>query len=278
MFTNIKPGYWIADWIPLLNYLPDLFAPWRGQARKVFASILEFWSIFYDRMATRVENGTAPECFLKLLLESKEVQEFTEVDRRIILSELLPAGAETTATTLQWFFKAAVSNPDKVKEAQRELDQVVGRDRLPAWEDRKNLPYINAFIQEVHRWGSPAVLAFYRATSEADTYRGKDIPAKTTVIYNTYGVHHNDSFYKDHEIFMPERFLPATDARQQTQYAYAPTHFNFGAGRRECPGKHVADSSLYISISRFLWAFDFKGPMPGDGLGTCLCGFSRFTC
>lgn len=39
-------------------------------------------------------------------------------------------------------------------------------------------------------------------------------------------------------------------------------HFTFGAGRRICPGMHVADRSLFIAISRLLWAFEFE-PVPG---------------
>ena len=36
-------------------------------------------------------------------------------------------------------------------------------------------------------------------------------------------------------------------------------HFVFGAGRRRCLGMHIADRSLFLAISRLLWAFDFKG-------------------
>lgn len=35
-------------------------------------------------------------------------------------------------------------------------------------------------------------------------------------------------------------------------------HFVFGAGRRRCLGMHIADRSLFLGISRLLWAFDFK--------------------
>lgn len=33
-----------------------------------------------------------------------------------------------------------------------ELDSVVGRERLPTWDDERNLPYLRALIKEVHRW------------------------------------------------------------------------------------------------------------------------------
>lgn len=35
-------------------------------------------------------------------------------------------------------------------------------------------------------------------------------------------------------------------------------HFVFGAGRRRCAGMHIADRSLFLAISRLLWAFDFQ--------------------
>jgi hypothetical protein len=35
-------------------------------------------------------------------------------------------------------------------------------------------------------------------------------------------------------------------------------HFVFGAGRRKCQGMHIADRSLFLAISRLLWAFNFQ--------------------
>lgn len=32
----------------------------------------------------------------------------------------------------------------------------------------------------------------------------------------------------------------------------------FGAGRRLCQGMHIADRSLFLAMSRLLWAFDFR--------------------
>jgi hypothetical protein len=38
-------------------------------------------------------------------------------------------------------------------------------------------------------------------------------------------------------------------------------HFVFGAGRRRCQGMHIADRSIFLALSRMLWAFDFKRPV-----------------
>lgn len=42
--------------------------------------------------------------------------------------------------------------PEVLQKAQDEVDRVVGRDRLPEFSDRDNLPYITALIKELLRW------------------------------------------------------------------------------------------------------------------------------
>ena len=42
--------------------------------------------------------------------------------------------------------------PDVQKKAQAEIDAVVGPHRLPDFEDRPSLPYINAIVKESMRW------------------------------------------------------------------------------------------------------------------------------
>lgn len=46
---------------------------------------------------------------------------------------------------------AVLQFPDTLRRAQEELDRVVGNDRLPTFEDKENLPYINAMCTEVMR-------------------------------------------------------------------------------------------------------------------------------
>jgi len=41
--------------------------------------------------------------------------------------------------------------PDAVRRAQKEIDEVVGSDRLPDFSDREKLPYIEAFVEEAAR-------------------------------------------------------------------------------------------------------------------------------
>lgn len=42
--------------------------------------------------------------------------------------------------------------PQTMKKAQEELDKVVGRDRLPEYDDTGSLPYLQALIKETMRY------------------------------------------------------------------------------------------------------------------------------
>ena len=39
-----------------------------------------------------------------------------------------------------------------MRKAQAELDAITGRDRLPTFEDRSRLSFVNAVCKEVIRW------------------------------------------------------------------------------------------------------------------------------
>ena len=46
-------------------------------------------------------------------------------------------------------------HPSVLSRAQEEIDRVTGKQRLPTFEDRDNLPYMNAIVKEVLRWETP---------------------------------------------------------------------------------------------------------------------------
>jgi cytochrome P450 len=56
-----------------------------------------------------------------------------------------------------------VLNPETQKKAQEEIDRVVGHARLPNFDDRDSLTYVEALIREVMRWHPPLPLGVYRA-------------------------------------------------------------------------------------------------------------------
>jgi cytochrome P450 len=61
-------------------------------------------------------------------------------------------------TVVLQFLLAMIQNPDVLAKAQKEIDAVVGNDRLPTFEDRENLPYVDCVFDECLRWGVPVPL------------------------------------------------------------------------------------------------------------------------
>ncbi|KAI6195869.1 Cytochrome P450-33C9 [Aphelenchoides besseyi] len=58
---------------------------------------------------------------------------------------------ETTSNTLGWCWSYLIHHPEIQAKAHEELDRVIGSDRIITTNDRANLPYCNALINEVLR-------------------------------------------------------------------------------------------------------------------------------
>lgn len=82
-----------------------------------------------------------------------------------VIGDLFTAGMETIKTTLEWTVVYMLRNPRVAKAVQEELDQVVGRNRLPTLRDREFLPYTEATILEVLRISSVVPLGSTHAVT-----------------------------------------------------------------------------------------------------------------
>ncbi|KAG9318129.1 cytochrome P450 [Chiua virens] len=86
------------------------------------------------------------------------------------------AGAETTASTLQSFMLAMLQYPEVQEKAQAEIDAVIGINRLPNFDDRPNLPYIEAILTETLRMYAVIPLGLAHAVTADDIYENIYIP------------------------------------------------------------------------------------------------------
>lgn len=144
--------------------------------------------------------------------------------------------------------------PESQKKAQAEIDATIGIDRLPTYTDRESLPFVEAVIKEVLRWHVIAPLAFPHRVSEDDIHEGYYIPKGTTIIANVWFMLHDPRVYSDPMEFRPERFLACGTKDPEAD----PRTIAFGFGRRICPGRYLADESLWLSVVASLAAFDIS--------------------
>ncbi|EXJ86782.1 hypothetical protein A1O3_03736 [Capronia epimyces CBS 606.96] len=264
------PGAHAVDSFPSLAAWPQfLLGNWRTSAERVFEHDSKVYLELWDELKTKVDKGVAAECFVKdFYLNNPQKFGIDDLLAAYTCGGLVEAGSETTATTLNNFVLAMLLYPEAAAKAQAEIDHVVGSDRLPTWEDEKDLAYVRALVKEVLRWRPVNKFGMPHCTSEDDWYEGYFIPKGSVVILNWWAIHFDPKLYSHADEFDPSRYLnkplPAADYINAND-PYERDHFTYGAGRRVCPGVHVAERSLYINIVRTLWGFNISKAVGTDG-------------
>lgn len=74
--------------------------------------------------------------------------------------------------------------------------------------------------------------------------------------------------WKNPECFDPTRYVDDNLTEAESMGQADPNlrdHFTFGAGRRNCPGLHIAHNSLFINIARIFWAFNMRKSVDANG-------------
>lgn len=71
---------------------------------------------------------------------------------------------------------------------------------------------------------------------------------------------HDPKVYPDTMTFKPKRFLTTEDHTPELD----PHTLSFGFGRRICPGKLLADNTIFLSIAQSLAVFNFSKDRPAE--------------
>ncbi|KAK0113016.1 hypothetical protein ONS95_014726 [Cadophora gregata] len=264
------PGAYKAESFPFLKHVPSILAPWKKEIEdhakmEADANMSLLDDVRRDlRIGEEKGHEVTPSLASTLLaVREKEAIPLPDKDFSFVPASLFGAGSDTTASTMCSGILMLVTNQNIVKMAQEELDSIVGTDRLPTFDDEANLPYIRALVKEILRIRPVAVLGGTpHASTEDDVYEGYHIPTGTTILGNSWAINLNDDYYPNPHHFNPARFLDQKDPRYVPELKGTKTHpakaghSSFGWGRRICPGADLAANSLFIAVSKLVWAFD----------------------
>ncbi|XP_033643671.1 cytochrome P450 2W1-like [Asterias rubens] len=150
-------------------------------------------------------------------------------------------------TTTYWGLALLAEYPDIQAKVAKEVAEVIGSERLPSLDDRDAMPYTQAFLSEVLRFGSVAPMGVPRSAREDTKLKDFDIPKDTVILYNIYGVHFDETNYAKPEEFNPDRFI-GEDGSFSRPEKFIP----FGMGVRRCLGEFQAESFLFLTFCRLL--------------------------
>lgn len=265
----LSPGVFWIDVFPPLNWLPRfLFPSWpkaKFMANKMHSNKMRHW----DNLKDRITAGTAPDCFAKDLIESNYRDYGLEEETVSWLASAVPeAGAETTASALNGLIRYLAMFPDAQARAHDEVTRVLGDTRMATLADEPNMPYIRAVIKETLRLCPVATTGLRRMADGDVHYRDHLIPKGTILLANLNALHWDPERFPHPFHFKPERYL--NHPHRSAVYAaggdiLARDHFTFGAGRRICPGIHLAENGLFLAVANIIWAYEFKLPLDDQG-------------
>lgn len=257
--SSIKPE--VAAFLgafPFLQHVPSWFpgASFKRTAVLSTKYAKEMIEAPFQYVQENLASGSASPSMVADSLRKAEDQNASETYVKAIKESAVTAFAaasETTSSTMFIFILTMLQNPEVQARAQAEIDSVVGSVRLPNFEDRASLPYAEAVLREVLRWHPAVPLSIPHAATNDDVYNGYFIPQGATIITNTWAITHNEAKYPNPEEFKPERFFGADGKLNDDTINVA-----FGAGRRICVGRYIADASIWSAMVSILAIFDIK--------------------
>jgi hypothetical protein len=248
----IQVGAHIVDQFPVLNNLPGFLAPWKAKAENHHTTK-------YDLRDRNFQRGLESDAWniskhLKKTLETDNLGMPLD-ELAFELGTMIDAALDGTTDSLIWFVVACITHDQGfVAKARKELDAVVGRERLPAPEDKPNLPYISAIIEEIFRWRPAGPEGVPHLNKEESIYNGYVIPKGSVIVPNVWTISREEALFgANPDDFIPDRWLEVDGKTLKALPAAA-----FGFGRRTFPGRYFARNAIWTVVAQLMWSFDIN--------------------
>ncbi|GAA5808616.1 hypothetical protein MFLAVUS_002008 [Mucor flavus] len=247
MEFNIKNSAWEND---LSNFLPILsvYEYFFGTLAEQKTFIRDERDPFFTRVVEDSDIIEGPNV-LKSLAEAGFDLSFNE--KLVLASDIILAAADTVSVSMAWNICALMHHPDIQNKVSAEIDEFVKLNgELPGLNDKDSMPYTMSVMKEGLRFKATTPLGLAHTTREDVFVDGYMIPKHSAIISSMDSMHLRADVYPEPEKYIPERFLSNTKPMQTAANGKVEDrdHFNFGWGRRICPGISMAEAQLFIAL------------------------------
>ncbi|KAF5469940.1 hypothetical protein F2P56_010495 [Juglans regia] len=263
---RMSGGFDVPDLFPSLKFLGFLtgMKPALEKMHRKTDRILE--DIIKQKMERSTNSSSAGydesadhEDLVDVLLKLQEKGgldfDITRVHIKAMTLDIISAGSDTSASTIEWAMSELVKNPRVMEKAQAEVRRVLeGRGNINETDIQK-LDYLRAVVKETLRLHPPGAL-MARESREKCEISGYEIPSNTKVIINIWAMGRDPQYWIDANHFHPERFYDSSIDFKGTNFEFIP----FGSGRRICPGISFALANVELALSHLLYHFNWKLP------------------
>ncbi|KAI0069230.1 cytochrome P450 [Artomyces pyxidatus] len=267
--TQNSSGDYLVDAVPLLKHIPAWMpgGGFKRTAKECYKTSQKMVDIPFQTAKKELEDGMALPSFFTMNMEGKHLSEYDEDSLKWAAGSFYAGGTDTTVSAIHTFYLAMTLFPEVQRKAQEEIDAVIGNDRLPTMADRANLPYVEALLSEIFRWRPVVPGGSSHVVTQDDIHDGYFIPKGSFVFANAWHLLHDPAVYENPDRFDPSRFIPRGNKPAEQD----PRVCSFGFGRRICPGLHLADATVWLSIAMSLAVFDVSTSME-DGVAIAPSG------
>ncbi|XP_039118256.1 probable (S)-N-methylcoclaurine 3'-hydroxylase isozyme 2 [Dioscorea cayenensis subsp. rotundata] len=268
-----KGGFRMQDHVPFLVKLFGGGKRDNNSVGLVMNRVIRSWEgIITRRRSMRSESGRGSD-FLDILLGCG----YSDIEINVFLLEILAAGTDTTATTIEWAMSELIKHPKSMSKLNQELQQVVllHQEQQEQNQDcskdvqiirESHLPHLHhlhACINETFRLHPPAPLLPHYALNSCQLM-GYEIPKGYPVIVNIWAIGRDPEVWKNPLEFLPERFCSNEDKEGywcNNKVEYNGSDFRlipFGSGRRMCPGIGLAEKVVPLILASLVHGFEWR--------------------
>ncbi|KAI5246852.1 cytochrome P450 [Aureobasidium subglaciale] len=250
----------LLDAFPAIGMLPEAILPIKKRVHRALQIGHKVHMENWHAVKKNMYSGDIGPCLSVGMARAQGKDGITDTEAAYTVGNIFEGGMETTSSTLYAFVQAMVLYPDVQAKAQEEIDRVIGPDRLPVMADAPDLPYVRRCVKELIRWFPVGPLgAVPHACTRDDEYMGYKIPKGAPIILNAWAIMTDEGSYAEPRRFNPDRWSELGDDGSVIEMDLSKREtVAFGAGRRICPGMHVAERSLFLATTGILWSFSIS--------------------
>uniref|UniRef100_A0A5B6ZD60 Flavonoid 3'-monooxygenase n=1 Tax=Davidia involucrata TaxID=16924 RepID=A0A5B6ZD60_DAVIN len=261
----------IGDFVPALEWL-DLQGV-AAKMKKLHARFDSFLSAIIEEHKISGGAGGGAQThtdFLTTLISLKdeagdgdgdgEEGKLTDTAIKALLLNLFTAGTDTSSSTVEWAIAELIRHPKILAQARKELDSVVGPDRLVTESDLAQLTFLQAIIKETFRLHPSTPLSLPRIAADNCEINGYHIPKGSTLLVNVWAIARDPDIWAEPLEFKPDRFLPGGEKPNVDVRGNDFEVIPFGAGRRICAGMSLGLRMVQLLTATLVHAFHWDLP------------------
>ncbi|KAL5778167.1 hypothetical protein ACOSP7_011093 [Xanthoceras sorbifolium] len=260
-------SFFFADLFPSMGWIDRLTGMIRRLKNSFKGLDTFFQELIDEHLDPNISKTEQKEDIIDVLLQLRNDHGFKfdiSLDHiKAVLMNVFVGATDTSAATVIWTMTYLMKNPKYMKKAQEEITRVIGNKDFVNQDDVRNLPYLKAVVKESMRL-QPAAPLSPRSTTENCILEGYEIPARTLVFVNGWGIGRDPEAWENVEEFNPDRFIGSCIDLKGQNFELVP----FGGGRRSCPGLHMGIAMIELALANLLHKFDWELPagMEKEGL------------